>query len=168
MIELMVAVSIFAVVALVATATLIAVSNSYHRSQNVKLLIDNLSFALDSISLKIREGRIYCIDSTNGRLGLYFNDSPIKYEFDTTTNPPNQTINKCAGTAPCIPITSGEIIVDKFTIGYTTDEPKAAVTMVINAHAGHGLSGFSTVMQTTAAERAKRDASQPVLSTCSL
>jgi prepilin-type N-terminal cleavage/methylation domain-containing protein len=62
LVEIMVAVSIFAVVAVIATGAFISANQINKRAQAIKIVMDNLSFALNSITLKMKQGRSYqCI-----------------------------------------------------------------------------------------------------------
>lgn len=53
LIEMMVAVALFVVVALIASSTLIAVSTALRRAQNMKVLTDQVSIAMDSMTLRM-------------------------------------------------------------------------------------------------------------------
>lgn len=66
LVEMMVAVSIFSVVALVVTGAVITANEINRKAQAIKLAIDNLNFALENMSLKIRQGSdFYCLHSFN-------------------------------------------------------------------------------------------------------
>lgn len=63
LIEMMVAITIFVLVAFTITATLIAVSNANRKAQEVKQVMDNLNFSIQSMVLRMREGTEYtCYD----------------------------------------------------------------------------------------------------------
>lgn len=59
LIEMMVAVSIFVIVAFIIITTLLTMSYAYKRAQKMRLIMDNFNFALQSMSLNIREGINY-------------------------------------------------------------------------------------------------------------
>lgn len=59
LIEMMVAVSIFVIVAFIVVSTLLAMSYSYKKAQRLRILMDNLGFSLQSMSINIREGIDY-------------------------------------------------------------------------------------------------------------
>jgi len=66
LIEIMVAVSIFAIVAVIATGALVTASNVNRKAQAIKTAIDNLNFAIDSMVLNLGDGSKYhCITSGN-------------------------------------------------------------------------------------------------------
>lgn len=56
LIEIMVAVSIFAIVTTVTTGALITVSDVNRKAQAIKVAMDNVSFAMDNMVLNLREG----------------------------------------------------------------------------------------------------------------
>lgn len=59
LIEMLVAVAIFVIVAIVVTGALMVVIQSYRKAQTAKLVIDNLNFVMDQITLDLREGAEY-------------------------------------------------------------------------------------------------------------
>lgn len=66
LIEMMVAVSIFVVVAMITTGALVTISDVNRKAQAIKLAMDNVSFALDSMSRNISDGRVlHCITGTD-------------------------------------------------------------------------------------------------------
>ena len=64
LIEMMVSVSIFVIVAFIVVSTLLTMSYAYKKAQKMRLLMDNLNFSLQSMSLNIREGIDYEIANT--------------------------------------------------------------------------------------------------------
>jgi len=65
LIEIMVAITIFAIVAIVVTGTLVALSASNRKIQNIKKAVDNLNFTLNSMAVRIREGTGGDLDDNN-------------------------------------------------------------------------------------------------------
>ncbi len=62
LIEIMVAVSIFTIVAVICTGAFITANQINQKAQAIKLAMDNLNFALDDIVFKMKEGTNYrCI-----------------------------------------------------------------------------------------------------------
>jgi prepilin-type N-terminal cleavage/methylation domain-containing protein len=59
LIEMMVSVSIFVIVAFIVTSTLLTMSSAYKKAQKTKLLFDNLNFAIQNMTLGLREGKEY-------------------------------------------------------------------------------------------------------------
>lgn len=66
LIEIMVAVSLFMAVALVATSILLTIMNASQRANAIRLIIDNLNFAMDSMSYKLKFGSDYTVLSSGG------------------------------------------------------------------------------------------------------
>lgn len=59
LIEIMVAVSIFAIVSLISISALLTANNLNRKAQAIKLVMDNLNFALASMTLKMKQGGSY-------------------------------------------------------------------------------------------------------------
>lgn len=59
LIELMVSVSIFIIVAFVVTGTFIVAMDAYRKAQQIRLVVDNVNYAMDAMVLEIREGTNY-------------------------------------------------------------------------------------------------------------
>lgn len=68
LVEMMVAVAIFAIVMTVALGALLSMSESDRKAQTLKSVINNLNFSLDSMSRSIRTGQYYHCDATQGTL----------------------------------------------------------------------------------------------------
>ena len=56
LIEIMVSVSIFVIVALITTGALVTVSDVNRKAQAIKIAMDNVSFAMDSMVFNLRDG----------------------------------------------------------------------------------------------------------------
>lgn len=66
LVEMLVSVSIFVLVAFTVTATLIAVSDANRKAQELKQIMDNLNFSIQSMVLRMREGSDYtCANYSN-------------------------------------------------------------------------------------------------------
>ncbi len=62
LVEIMVAVSLFAIVAVITTGALVTASNVNRKAQAIKVAIDNLNFAIDSMVLNLQQGRkFHCV-----------------------------------------------------------------------------------------------------------
>jgi prepilin-type N-terminal cleavage/methylation domain-containing protein len=78
LIELMVATSIFTIVMLIAMGSLVITSDSAQKSNALSFTMDNLSFAMESMSRSLRVGSNYYCDNDfvfNSDLGV--NDCPL-------------------------------------------------------------------------------------------
>lgn len=87
LIELMVAISIFATVAVIATGAVITANNINQKAQAIKQAMDNLNFALDSMTLKLKSGgAYYCNPATpaDASAPIYPSDSDSR---DCTSAP---------------------------------------------------------------------------------
>ena len=62
LIEMMVSVSIFVIVAMVAVGALLAVNDTNRKSQRIRLLMDNLNFSLETMARELRLGSTYHCD----------------------------------------------------------------------------------------------------------
>jgi len=68
LIEMMVAVSIFVIVAFIVTSTLLTMSSAYKKAQKMRVLMDNLSFSIQEMSLTFREGKNYSCQNSGCEL----------------------------------------------------------------------------------------------------
>ena len=106
LIELMVSVAIFSVVMVLALGSLLSISTSEKKAETLKSVMNNLNFALDSMSRSIRTGSVYhcgssgtltvAQDCTNpGQSYLAFKATDgittVVYWLDTTANECGQT-----------------------------------------------------------------------------
>lgn len=108
LIELMVSVSIFIIVAFVVTGTFIVAMDAYRKAQQVRLVIDNVNYAMDAMVLEIREGTNYTGDGTtfsfnNNDTG--FLPQHVTYEFVGA----DKTICRQVDTGECQSLTDPKI-----------------------------------------------------------
>lgn len=87
LIEVMVSVSIFAIILTVGIGSLLTINNAYRKSQSERVVIDNLNFTLESMSREIRVGTQYeCVPNCADAKTLRFVDPDgldIEYSFDS-------------------------------------------------------------------------------------
>ena len=110
LIEMMVAVSIFAIVALIATSTLMLIMDASRRADATRSLVDNLNFALDSMSDKIRGGNNFSGTPGSCDSEFTFQDRlsrDIQYQFINSAGA--TLIQQCINGLSCRSITSTEI-----------------------------------------------------------
>lgn len=62
LIEIMVSLAVFAVAAVVAVGAFMSVLSANSKSQSAKNVINNINYALESMSREIRNGREYCVE----------------------------------------------------------------------------------------------------------
>jgi prepilin-type N-terminal cleavage/methylation domain-containing protein len=134
LIEMLVSVAIFSVVMVMALGALLSLSTADRKAQALKSAVDNLDFALDSMSRSIRTGNNYHCgsliggDCQSGSNTFYFTDNHgvvTGYQLESLTTDPNAA-NVCGQTvvAPgCLaisidggvtwsPITSPDVIIN--------------------------------------------------------
>ena len=99
LIEMMVSVSIFAIVALITSGALVTASNVNRKAQAIKLAMDNISFAMDSMVLNFREAADFnCVASnitTGAENGIISPGTPATSGLFTSTS--NTGANNCEG-----------------------------------------------------------------------
>ncbi len=88
LVEMIVALAVFTVVALIAVGALLKITSANKKSQTLKTTINNLNFALESMSREIRTGSTYQCGVTSN-----FTITPVQYTITST---------------PCLTITSGD------------------------------------------------------------
>lgn len=177
LIEVMISVLIFSIVMTVALGALLAMSQSDQRAQALKSVVDNLNFALDSMSRTIRTGYSYdcggthagphdCAPpSTAAELGLVpaSGSAQVYYRFDTNQSVcGTQTIPGCISrstdglnwyplTSPEVIITSLQFIVTGSTPGDTV-QPKVTILISGNVNVP-GITKSAFNLQTSITQR---------------
>src|SRR3990167_4369943 len=68
LIEILVSIAIFSVVMITAAGALLATIDANHKAQAIQLAMNNLGFALESMSRVIREGNTYHCDDSGSLL----------------------------------------------------------------------------------------------------
>ena len=99
LVEMLVAISTFMVVMLVAAGSLVSIIDGSNKAQSLKSAINNLNFALESMGKNIRVGTGYsgetCSSLDSSCAGISFksykNDEYITYRFN------NEAIERCIG-----------------------------------------------------------------------
>ncbi|HUY62400.1 MAG TPA: type II secretion system protein [Candidatus Paceibacterota bacterium] len=159
LIELMVAVGLFAVVMTIATGAYLIMIGADREAHAVTTGINNLSFALEDMTRTIRTGFDYCLGTTNTCSGTDFSfsdatDPPgdyIKYFLNSTTNGIDQYDSRTGATTPLT-----DSSVDITSLLFTSynaqtvrqgDYGQARVTIVISGQIsyGHGKTQYFTV-----------------------
>ncbi|MDP3962578.1 MAG: type II secretion system protein [bacterium] len=124
LLEMIVSISIFTIVALVAVGSLLKVVDANKKAQSLKTSINNINFALDSISREMRVGRNYYCSP-----GLSF--------------PSRAAIEALGSAGSCGPITSGSWTVAFKSSQACLDDPKSnrifAYQFDSSANSGAGM-----------------------------
>lgn len=90
LVEIIVSLGIFAVVAVVALGALVKIVAANKKAQTIQASVTNLNFALDAISREMRVGRnYYCSSVSASSLSGVFNVSTLDTNFSNSTKCPN-------------------------------------------------------------------------------
>lgn len=163
LVETMVSVAIFVIVAMVITTVFITIVDANRKAQSIRLVMDNLNFSLDSMALRMREGTNYnCerIDTDGNCNEISFKaagtNKTVFYGLVTNPGGSNQ-IGRCeseSGTA-CVleSITAPQINVERFRVLIDSNEASKRAVMLIRGTAGTGRTLTEFNIQTTVSER---------------
>ena len=78
LVELMVATSIFMMIMLMAMGALVVSSDSARKGQALRSTMDNVNFAMDTMTRSIRMGTNYtCVTTSSGTINILPNDCPL-------------------------------------------------------------------------------------------
>lgn len=182
LIELMVSLSVFAIVMLVSVGTLLILIDANAKAQALDSSTTNLSFALDSITRELRTGyHYYCFTSNNGAQSLpspktdtndcSSGDNSISFtrkkeddQYGYRLHVADGVIEQKIDTGSWMPITASDIFIDTFevivnnsdTYRATGDEEQPTIDLHIVGHAknNNGLDTATTFnIQTRILER---------------
>lgn len=154
LIEIMVSLSIFAIVMVVALGTLLVLVRASAVAQASQEVTNNLSFALDSMTRDIRTGYSYYCDNNadpetqngsevndcSGERGLVFTDGGSGDRFGYRLNTTENTIEKKVEDGSWIPVTSAAITIDRFEFHVTgttrSDTEQPTIRILVSGIAG--------------------------------
>lgn len=174
LIEMTVAVGLFAVVMVISITALLSVVEANRKAQALQSVINNLNIAVDGLARALREGANYRCDSAtptnpncvNGGSSIYFESS--NGDFDNaaddwvyTYDAETRRIYKSENGNPTqgIPITAPEVTIDSavfYVIGATRgDSTQPKIMIVIKGTAGSQKTASRTTfhIQSTAVQR---------------
>ena len=160
LVEMIVAVSIFTVVMFVSVGALLAIADANRKANALRTVMDNLNFAMESMSRSIRTGKDYaCGPSANcpqGGPSIAFTDqNNVRVVYDYNAANKSITVQKDGGIPQAI--TSPEVQIDSLTFyvtGVGPDGKQPKVTVSVSGTAGLQekiKTGFS--IQTTISQR---------------
>lgn len=136
LIEMIVAVSLFTVVIFVSIGALLAISDASRKASSLRAVMDNLNFALESMSRNIRTGTNYACagigNCTSGGTEFSFIDqrgATVTYRYDTGTM--GIQVRKDSGAFRGI--TSAEVQIEGLTfyvagVGVDSKQPRVIIT----------------------------------------
>ncbi|MFA6273000.1 MAG: type II secretion system protein [Candidatus Paceibacterota bacterium] len=155
LVEILVSLAIFSVVMVTAAGALLTTIDANHKAQAVQLAVNNLSFALESMSRPIREGNSYPADGVSSSFTFKKNDSSeVSYYLD------NGRIMRKEGGNLAQAITSLGVTVTKlafYVSGSSDPKKQPLVTIVIQGTAGETAKIQTTFnLQTTLSQRIPR------------
>ena len=173
LIELMVAISVFAIVMLISTGSILSVFDANRKSQTLRTVMDNLNFTMEGMTRAIRFGTSYhCnknitpiaspLDCASGADSLVFkdaNNAQVVYKFDQVSGRIARSVNG----GPDYFVTSPDITINRLTFRVFGSLPysnsphdlfQPQVIIVINGLAGAKASSQSAFnLETTVSQR---------------
>lgn len=163
LVEMLVSVAIFTLVMLIATSSIFTIVASNKKAESLKSVMDNLSFALESMTRNIRTGSNYfCVDTSGncpgGDSDFRFtsnqsNGAQIEYSL---SNGQIMEYESDWGTNVAVPITASEINVTNlkfYLVGAGKDGLQPRVLMTVIGTAGTSTSETEFNIQTTLSQR---------------
>lgn len=161
LVEIMVAVSLFIVVAFIATSSFTSFAEVNRRAQALRSSIDNLNFAMESMVLKLREGNDYtCAAAADPCTAIAFtadNGNTVEYRFKIYDD--IGTIEKCEkDVGACanfdfVPIVAVAVNVDRLNF-YIDNSERPLVKIVIRGLIDTQTGGAREfILQTTVSQR---------------
>jgi len=135
LIEILVSIAIFSVVMVTAAGALLATIDANHKAQAIQLAMNNLGFALESMSRVIREGNSYYANGVSSSFSFKrtSDNKIVSYSLS------GDKIMRKEGTDPEQAITASGVKVTKLTFyvsGSSDSQKRAMVTIVIQGTAG--------------------------------
>jgi len=172
LIEVMVSVSIFAMVMLVATGAVFSIVSANKKTHSLKSVMTNLNFALESMVRDIRVGSSYSCDGggeclSGGSVFTFKANRDVDgdgisggdyVEYRLATGRIMKRVYGAGVTYPSdIAITASEIVIEHFDFylygGLSGDNKQAKVIISIRGYAGTGQTRSDFNIQTTVSQR---------------
>ncbi|MBX4181431.1 prepilin-type N-terminal cleavage/methylation domain-containing protein [Candidatus Parcubacteria bacterium] len=164
LIELMTAVSIFAIIMVISMGSIVGIFDANRKSRSLKTVMSNLNLAVESLSKEVRFGTKYhCgggdvtlpVNCASGDTSLSFlasDGSQITYRLNAGA------LEKQVGTSGIfVPVTAPELVIDDmgfYVLGAgNTNTLQPKVTIRIKGHSGAGKSRTDFTLQTLVSQR---------------
>jgi len=169
LIELMVSVAIFSIVMTMSLGALLSIIAAERKAETLKSVVNNLHFALDSMTRSIRTGYGYnCGSSSGGNCAsggtiLYFTDAAGRSMAycrgnGSTCDASGTAILEKINAGPFVPITTPEVLISNFTFYLVgapqgdAEQPKVTVTLSGSVQVSEAQSSIFEI-QTTITQR---------------
>ena len=159
LIEMIVSVAIFATVVLVAVGALLSIIDVNRKANELRVVMENLNFAIESIARDVRTGTDYgctlVAGNCDGGDRLYFIDqTENNVQYALTSG----AITRRVGSGDVVPVTSSEIIIEELHFWVrgvgTGDNMQPRVLMTVQGMAGtEGKNETRFSLQTTISQR---------------
>lgn len=168
LLEMIVALGVFAVAALLATSSLLSLTDAQKKTFSLQSTYDNVRFALETMAKDIRTGDVYYC-------GANFDDLPsVPTPRDCASGGPSLTYKNVAGNNIAYRVLNGKIekFVDGVSVGNMTSEDttidtltfyvlgapsgdnlQPRISIIIKGTAGSGRSRSQFNLQTTISQR---------------
>jgi prepilin-type N-terminal cleavage/methylation domain-containing protein len=162
LIEMIVSLAIFATVVLIAVGALLSIIDANRKANELRVVMENLNFAIESIARNVRTGTDYGCGSSPGNCSnkttLSFvnqEGKDVKYAFDFDS----KAITRTVGGGDAAPITSSEVVIEDVHFwvtgaGVGGDGEQPRVLMTVQGLAGVvGKNETRFSLQTTISQR---------------
>lgn len=160
LVEMIVAIFIFSVAMVIATGALVSILNANRKAQAVKSVMNNLNFALDSMTRSIRTGADYDCGvpscDVNGSSEFSFinaDGEEIAYRLNDGT----KRVERSVATGSFLPLTSPGVIVNDLAFYLDgesgTDTLQPRVMIIMRGEAGTGKTRTTFDLQTLVTQR---------------
>jgi Tfp pilus assembly protein PilW len=176
LVEIMISTAIFVTIMVSAIGSLLVSSETNKKSEQLRLAMDNVNFAVESMTRTIRMGSEYScggdlsssspIGCAQGDDSIAFKPSPnmtwnrstlISYGLYYNSDYDIYSLKRCdSGSGRCIPITSETVNIEDlkfFVNGVGDDQTQPSVLILIKGTAKVGKSSSSFAIQTLASQR---------------
>ena len=159
LIEMIVSVAIFATVVLIAVGALLSIINVNRKANELRVVMENLNFAIESIARDVRTGTDYGCTVVPGNC----NDGNQLYFIDQANNSVRYTLTDGSITrrvegGDVVPVTSSEVVIEDIHFWIrgvgTGDTMQPRVLMTVQGMAGtDGKNETRFSLQTTISQR---------------
>ncbi len=165
---MMVATSLFLIVAMIVSVAFVTLANIYRKIQTNRSVIDNVNFMMDTISFEMREGVDWEFDGKNECISESDNcytevllnrlTTGEAVEYKWNNDPAVLAVEQCLD-GLCVNINSSEVKIEKFEIypvEVSGEVPRATILIYGTAQASNKIKTTFT-LQTTVSQRVFTD-----------